>query len=44
MDSGELRRRVGGPRSSLASPPNKLRLVEALKENGEVVAMTGDGQ
>ncbi len=44
MDDAELRERV--KHASLFArvvPEQKLRLVEALKANGEVVAMTGDG-
>ncbi|MBC7247992.1 MAG: cation-translocating P-type ATPase [Actinobacteria bacterium] len=44
MDDGELRERVG--QASIFArvvPGHKLRLVQALKANGEVVAMTGDG-
>lgn len=44
MDDGELRERV--KRVNVFArmvPEQKLRLVKALKANGEVVAMTGDG-
>ncbi len=44
MDDEELRRRIGGVSViARAVPEQKLRIVQALKENGEVVAMTGDG-
>ncbi len=44
MDERTLRERIGGI-SVFARivPDQKLRLVEALKANGEIVAMTGDG-
>ncbi|MFI5181943.1 MAG: cation-translocating P-type ATPase [Thermoanaerobaculia bacterium] len=44
MGDGELRRRVKST-SVFARmvPEQKLRLVQALKESGEIVAMTGDG-
>jgi Ca2+-transporting ATPase len=44
LPEGELRRRL--PTAHIfarALPEQKLRLVEAFKANGEVVAMTGDG-
>jgi Ca2+-transporting ATPase len=44
MDDAELARRIGGVSVfARVVPEQKLRLVQALKANGEVVAMTGDG-
>ncbi len=44
MDDGELRRRIGTVNVfARVVPEQKLRLVNALKANGEIVAMTGDG-
>ena len=44
MDEGELQRRVQDVDVfARIVPEQKLRLVTALKANGEVVAMTGDG-
>jgi len=44
MSDEELRGRVGGVGIfSRVIPEHKMRIVKALKENGEVVAMTGDG-
>jgi Ca2+-transporting ATPase len=44
MDEAELRRRVQTVNVFARTvPEQKLRLVSALKANGEVVAMTGDG-
>jgi len=44
MDQEELRQRIKSCNIfARVVPEQKLRLVNALKENGEVVAMTGDG-
>ncbi len=44
MSDGELARRVGEVNVfARVSPEDKLRLVRALKERGQVTAMTGDG-
>jgi len=44
LEDEELRRVVSGVDVyARASPEHKLRLVQALQANGEVVAMTGDG-
>ena len=44
MDDAELREQVKTVRIfSRVIPAHKMRIVKALKENGEVVAMTGDG-
>jgi Ca2+-transporting ATPase len=44
MDDEELRRRISTASVfARAVPEQKLRIVRALKANGEVVAMTGDG-
>lgn len=44
MSDAELARRIGNVRIfARAVPEQKLRIVNALRSNGEVVAMTGDG-
>ncbi|MFP4169542.1 MAG: cation-translocating P-type ATPase [Methanomassiliicoccales archaeon] len=44
MDDGELSRRVNEVNVfARVSPEHKLRIIDALKANGEIVAMTGDG-
>ena len=44
MDDAELQRRIKGVNIfARMVPEQKLRLVNAFKANGEVVAMTGDG-
>ncbi|MCD1295895.1 ATPase [Methanocella sp. CWC-04] len=44
MGDDELKRRIGNVNVfARVVPEQKLRIVEALKKNGEVVVMTGDG-
>jgi Ca2+-transporting ATPase len=44
MDDNELRKRINSVTVfARVVPEQKLRIVNALKENGEIVAMTGDG-
>lgn len=44
LEESELRRRIGHINIvARAVPEQKLRIVQALKANGEIVAMTGDG-
>jgi Ca2+-transporting ATPase len=44
IDDGELKRKVEQTDVfARVSPEHKMRIVEALRANGEVVAMTGDG-
>lgn len=44
MDDARLQQRIGGVNIfARVVPEQKLRIVQALKANGEIVAMTGDG-
>lgn len=44
MDDGELQKRIAGTGIfARVVPGQKLRIVQALKKKGEIVAMTGDG-
>ncbi len=44
MKEGELQKRIGNVNIfARVVPEQKLRIVQALKKNGDVVAMTGDG-